>query len=416
MTEKGGSMRRMESGADRWTRRRVLGGTAAMLGLGGTASSVLASEHAADLARLGPLGRQASRPLRLLLPQGSEDNLAPVVEAFTAASGCRVELRVVPFSDVATVLALDTMSGAAEIDVALPATYAIADLVGAGAVVPLGELANRYEPPDLVEGMLYDTGNHYGGQRYGYQTDGDVFVMFLNRRFFDAEDLRKGYEDRFGTALSVPATWQELDRQMLWFDDPDAGRRGGTLFRSPSLIVWEWWLRLHGKGIWPAAPDMTPAFESEEAREALEELIAVTPAQIANPDILGDRYGQGDAYANLGWGGTQKSLQRGAEIRDELIFAAPPGGVFGDRTLTLPYFNWGWSYVVSSGSPMQELAYLFCLMAVKPELSTAAVRRDAGFFDPFRREHYADPVIRDVYTGNFLAIHHDVLARSIPDF
>ena len=387
-----------------------------MAGLGASGVPVFASEPPSYLARLSDLGARASRPLRLLLPHGSEDNLAPVVEAFRAASGCQVELQVVPLSDVATVLALDTLSGAREIDVALPATFALPDLVRTGAIVPLSDFAAEHETPGLVDGMLYDKGNVYDGQRYGYQTDGDVYVMFLNRRLFDSPALRGGYEDRYGIELKVPRTWEELDRQMLHFDAPGAGRHGGTLFRSASLVVWEWWLRLHGKGVWPVAPDMTPAFEGPEALEALNDLIAVTGVQLENPDILGDRYGQGDAYANLGWGGTQKSLRVGSSLRDDLIFAAPPGGVIDGHTVTMPYFNWGWSYVVSAGSPMQELSYLFCLMAVEPELSTVAVRRDQGFFDPFRREHYSDAIIGEVYTTEFLAIHHDVLARAIPDF
>ena len=397
--------------ASGFTRRQAIGiGGAALVGLAtpGRAASIE--------DRLATLGERATRPLRLLLPQGSEDNLAPIVTAFTRASGCEVDLRIVPFDDVSSVLTLGWLSGESEIDVALPATFALPDLVEVGALMPFDDLAAEFEPPGLVEGMLYDTGNQYEGKRFGYQTDGDIYTLFLNKRLFEDGALRAGYEDRHGEALAVPLTWEELDRQMSWFAGARADTFGGTLFRNPGRITWEFWLRLHGKGVWPAAADLTPGFDSEEGVAALEEMIAISSVQVDAPDILGERYGMGDAYANLGWGGTQKQLQRNSPMRGELIFASPPGGQFADGPLTLPYFNWGWSYVVFAGSQMQELSYLFCLMAVQPDLSTQAVRRDQGFFDPFRKEHYDDSVIREVYSDTFLETHCEILSRAIPDF
>ena len=43
------------------------------------------------------------------------------------------------------------------------------------------------------------------------------------------------------------------------------------------------------------------------------------------------------------------------------------------------------------------------------------MRAAGGFFDPFRAEHYADPVIREVYSDAFLAVHRKSLLSSIPD-
>jgi multiple sugar transport system substrate-binding protein len=82
----------------------------------------------------------------------------------------------------------------------------------------------------------------------------------------------------------------------------------------------------------------------------------------------------------------------------------------------MPYFNWGWNFVVSKKSKESELAYLFCLFACSPKMSILSVRDQSGYFDPFRKEHFNDSKITDVYSGDFLKVHLMSLKKSIPDF
>ena len=92
-----------------------------------------------------------------------------------------------------------------------------------------------------------------------------------------------------------------------------------------------------------------------------------------------------------------------------------PGAVIGGEEVSVPYFNWGWNYVVSSRSKKQELAYLFCLFASSEEVSTASIQAE-GYFDPFLEAHYDDKKILKRYGENFLSIHKESLQNSIPDF
>ena len=125
---------------------------------------------------------------------------------------------------------------------------------------------------------------------------------------------------------------------------------------------------------------------------------------------------RGDIYCNIGWGGTQKYLNGPASsVRGRLRFGPTPGGVIDGVTVQVPYFNWGWSYVVTAASPLPELAYLFALFASTPEMSTRAVRQVDGYFDPFRPEHYADPGIKAAYSDAFLQTHRAALEGAIPD-
>ncbi|MHA6345743.1 extracellular solute-binding protein [Roseivivax sp. CAU 1761] len=393
------------------TRRTLLAGLAALGAAGGLPAA------AADRRPRG--APSAASPLRVLMPEGSEANLRPVVRSFEAAHGIRAELHSVPTEEINTAILLEAVAPRLRFDVALPATYGIPDLAEAGAILPLDSHAARHEPAEFTRSMLYRNGDRFDGRLYGYQTDGDVYLAFYNRDMMEDRDLAARYADRFGEALAPPRDWTAFDRQMAFFHAPEAGRYGGAMVRSPNYLGWEWWLRFHAKGIWPFGPDMAPQIAGAEGRAALEEMIASEAHQAGAISALGAnwrRYDRGDVYANLGWGGTQKYL-RGPDgrMRDRVVVAATPGGSWDGRHHPVSYFNWGWSYVVARHCRDPDRAYRFCLHAASARVSTLAVRQAGGFFDPFRREHYHDARIREVYSPAFLEVHRNGLQQAMPD-
>lgn len=364
---------------------------------------------------------RSSRPLKVLLPNGSGANLDPVFAAFSARTGLVVEPIEVPLDEVVSTLILDNVLGQGRFDVALPATFALPDLVSAGTLLPLDAFVVAHEPVGFREGVLYATGDTFDGETYGFQTDGDAYVMFYHADMMSNSVKQSRYADLYGEPLEVPLTWEELDRQMAFFHAPDDDVYGGLLFRVPQYLAWEWWGRFHAKGIWPMAPDLTPQIDGDAGVAALEEMIRATNSLAPGHDSIGlfqnwERYAQGDIYANIGWGGTQKYLnQQTSKMRGRMAFGPTPGGQVGLGRLAVPYFNWGWNFVVSAMSQQTELAYLFSLFASSPRMSTLAVGQAAGFFDPFRAEHYSDAGIIDAYSAPFLKVHREAMRNAIPD-
>ena len=381
----------------------------------GTVTRQAVSQHVRRLVATRPI------QLKMLIPVGSGENIAPLVKAFEADTGVAIVIEETSFDGVSNKLALDTMSGFGDTDLALPATFSLPDLVSSGAIVPLNSYVARYETDQTRSGILYDIGDSFDGKVYGFQTDGDTYLMFYHREMLESSDEQARYQDQFGRPLSVPSTWGELDQQIEFFHRPDAGRYGGLLFRSQGFLAWEWWVRFHSKGVWPFSDMLVPQIASDEGVQALEEMIRVSEYLAPESDRLGlfenwTRFAKGDVYCNIGWGGSQKSFN-GPEsaIRGKLSFGSTPGGWVDGQLITTPYFNWGWNYVVATSSRHPELAYLFALYASTPEMSTLAVRQRGGFFDPFRAEHYTDPDIREIYSQEFLDVHRKSLAASIPD-
>jgi len=382
---------------------------------GGEGLHVYAAAHAKALSRSG------GSELRLLLPEGSEENLRPVVDAFLEATGIRVELLAVAVDDISAQLSLEAMSGESRHDVALPATFALPDLVTSGAIRSLSAYAAMHEPSNYRDGLLYGIGDRFDGELYGYQTDGDVYLMFYLQELLEKPEEKARYADQHGEALAVPETWQQLDRQMAFFNRPGEGLSGGLLFRTPGYLAWEWWARFHAKGIWPFSPRLVPQIAGDEGVEALEEMIRATASLAPETRTLGlfdnwKRYAKGDVYCNIGWGGSQKYLNGEASaVRGRLSYRPTPGGQVQGELMRIPYFNWGWNYVVTTGCRQPEMAYLFALFASTPEISTASVREAGGYFDPFRAEHYEDNEIRRIYSDEFLEVHRESLAQAIPD-
>lgn len=408
------------------SRRSVLSGLAAWGFLLGCNSGNAQAGQGEDIhvqiaARAKRDFPQQKRPLRVLFPQGAGANLEPVIQAFEQLSGLKVEAFEVGIDMVNADLMLDAMLGEGRFDVALPATYALPDLIAAKAIIPVEALGEKYKPLLKGRSSLYDIGNRYAEQRYGFQTDGDSYLLFLNQNWLRDPDQQARYGDQTGDSLAVPKTWEELDRQMAFFHDSDAERFGGNLFRTPGYQTWEWWLRFHGKGLWPFAADMSAQIDSDAGIEALEDMIRASEWLHPRSYVEGvfdnaDRFSQGNIYCTLGWGGSQKRLNAPhSKMRDQMVFAQPPGGIIGGQAVQASYFNWGWSYVLTSTSDCSDLGYLFSLFATTPAMATLAVRQVDGFFDPFLAEHYEDPGIIQAYSKPFLAAQKKGLEQAIPD-
>lgn len=407
------------------TRRATLMGLSSLAGayalpaFANNSQSDALHENVARRVRVLAKGKDVK--LRLLLPNGSGGNVDPIIAEFQRLTGVGVVTLETPVDEINTELSLDALSKSQKYDVALPATFGLPDLVAADALLPITNFARRYEPAGFRKDILFGVGDSFDGQLYGFQTDGDAYTMFYNKNMIENAGEKSRFEDQFGEPLHIPQTWQQLDRQMAYFNRPDDGQWGGLLFRTPGYVGWEWWSRFHAKGYWPFSPEMEPQIASDAGVEALEEMIRATRNLCPEATYLGlfdnwERYSRGDIYCNIGWGGTQKYLNReGSKMRGNMVFGPTPGGVVDDILLITPYFNWGWNYVVTSNTAFPEIGYLFALFASSPQMSTLAVRQDDGFFDPFRPEHYEDPGIVAAYTQEFLSVHRASLENAIPD-
>ena len=375
--------------------------------------------EAAEIAKKLAAGKEVT--LKILEPSGSLGNVKPVVDQWTAATGIKVEYVEVPLGEINQKVMLEAVSKSGAFDIALPATFGLPDQVEAGILVNLDQYAQKYEPPGFRDDYLYSLGDFYKGSLYGYQTDGDTYLMFYLKPWLTSKEENKRFSDKHGYALKAPDTWEELDAMMAFFHRPEKDMYGGTLYRTQYFIAWEFWSRFHAKGFYPFDNDLNPQINNGAGVKALEELVKASKNQYPGAKTNGlfenfEAYGKGNAFCNIGWGGTQKYLNGpNSKVAGKLAFGNMPGGKVKGKLIKTPYFNWGWNYVVSTQSKYPEIAYLFALYAVSPAMSIVAVRDPGGYFDPYRAAHYKDPDIQKVYSIEFLKAHEASMRESIPD-
>ena len=359
--------------------------------------------------------------LILLQPKGSLGNVQPIGERFQDKTGVTIEYIEASLDEINAKIMAQTLSNKTYFDIALPATFGLPDLIEAGAIRDLDQFVAKYEPINFRTGMLYPIGDFYKGRFYGYQTDGDTYLMFYNKSWLEDENEKKAFESSFGYPLQVPQTWEQLDQMIRFFHRPEKNMYGGALYRTKDYLAWEWWTRFHAKGYFPFSGNLEPQINSEAGVDALNELINTTKYlyPYAKSNGLFENwaaFAEGNIFCNIGWGGTQKFLNsEKSKIKGNLSFGPTPGGMIKNKLLHTPYFNWGWNYTVSSVSKEPELSYLFTLYACSPKMSTLAVQYPDGYFDPFRQEHYEDEKIINTYSKPFLEAHQFCMENSIPD-
>lgn len=359
--------------------------------------------------------------LTILQPKGSLGNVKPVGDAFQRATNVNVNYVEGFLDEINAAIMADTLAENASFDIALPATFGLPDLIEVNAIRNLDEFADKYQPDNFYEGVLYSIGDYFKGNLYGYQTDGDAYVMFYNKAWLEDKEERIKFKNIYGFELKVPETWDQLDKMIKFFHRPEENKYGGTLFRTKDYMAWEWWIRFHAKGYMPFDDNLKPQINNSAGINALTELISLSDYlyPLAKSNGLFENweaYSEGNSFCNIGWGGTQKFLNGpNSKIKNNILFGPTPGGYKNGELLLTPYFNWGWNYTVSNFSKEPEIAYLFTLYACSPKMSTIAVRYPDGYFDPFRIEHYKDTEIQNTYTKSFLDTHLVSMKNSIPD-
>lgn len=363
------------------------------------------------------------REISILYPKGCLANLLPIRDELKRLTGVSLKFVEGSLDSISSeILLKDKLNNDQDnIDIGITSTFGIPDLVEAKAIVDLSNYLKQYEPKELSANQKYKLGDYYQGKFYGYQADGDTYILFLNKEFLTDPKAQEKYQKKYGIKLETPKTWQELDRQIQFFHSPDKNKFGGSLYRNSNYSIWEYWMRLHSKAMLPFDDNFQPQITNKKAIQALDELVKVT--KYLEKDVYKNglfenfkSFAEGNKYCNLGWGGTQKYLNSAkSKIKGKLIYSLPPGGQHSSKQFQMPYFNWGWNYVVCAKSKNVELAYLVSLFATSAEISKRAVREADGYFDPYLETHYQDQKIIDIYSKDFLQTHKEAMEKSIPD-
>ena len=191
------------------SRRKFMQGAAATAGALSLAPGFIMRPRPANAAALDNVHVEAAKAakelaagknvsLKIMQPSGSLENVKPVGDRFTTETGIQIEYFEVPLGEINQKMLLESVSKTGSFDISLPATFGIPDLVESGILVNMDKYAQKYEPEGFQDDALYSIGDYYKGSLYGYQTDGDTYVMFYLKDWLENAEENKKFADKHG--------------------------------------------------------------------------------------------------------------------------------------------------------------------------------------------------------------------------
>jgi multiple sugar transport system substrate-binding protein len=347
-------------------------------------------------------------------------------EEFEAATGATLEIVHMPNEELFANLISDVTNRVGRFDAAVAGAWWLGELVAGDYIIPYDRF---YGDPRFPRWSIDDVLPaprsllEYEGHKYMVANDHDGQVMYYRRDLLASPVHQAAFQQKYGHALRVPATWTEFREVAEYFNgkdlngdgEPDhgvvlplkVGAQGMFHFMSlsASFVIGPANPRLY----WFDPQTMRPLVDSPghvRALQTLVDLVKYGPREMVNWDLGRgwDHFLAGRAALAMTWGDLGALAQQpGSTVRGKVGSAPLPG--------THEYYaaaqqQWvrsaavnrvgnttggSWAGVISRYSKVPEATYyLLALMATREKSVVYAARGWDGI-DPGRRFHFLPP-------------------------
>lgn len=316
-------------------------------------------------------------------------------------TGIKINVIEVPFPELYSKAVQEHLGGTGAYDVINYSPAWTGDLADAGVLEPLDDYIAKYgaELDDVLP--TYKGLMNWKGKNYGLFDDGDVFVMYYRKDWFEDAANKDEFKAKFGHDLVVPTTWQEWDEACQFFTEKlSAEKKYGCGIQRAEGQAYLWFMdhfRANGGKFFDDAMKATindatgvqtltemvnsnkfmpPGIEKWGFIEILSAWMAGDLGMIITwPPIGRWSAGYGTDTEQLNW--VPKN-----QIAGKVGYAVPPGGH--------PELAGGFNLGVSADSQNKEAAYLFVQWLQSPDVSKARVKLQFALRDPYRQSHFDD--------------------------
>jgi multiple sugar transport system substrate-binding protein len=352
-----------------------------------------------------------------------ERAIAKQWEAFEAIEKTGLTLDAVPYDLHPLYDALFTSNGLkrGDWDVAFLNTDWMASVHGSGQVVDLAPLMAADPPQDypagwvsalieqqVVDGVMLGQPYHDGPECLIYRTD-----------VFNDSALQSEHQQRHGSPLRVPRTWDEFYRTAKFLHRPEQGRYGTIFAAYPDghNTVYDFLLQLWSRGGELIDTAGRICFDTPEALAAMEfyrtilrDKNAVHPkCQELDSIQAGLRINEGEVAMMVNWFGfaTLAHTDANSKARGLIDVAEIPSDT-GNRPVSLNVY---WLLSLASGSPHQKIAWKFMKHCLTPEMDKVTTT-EGGI--GCRKSTWNDPEVNRVmpFYSRMEGLHKH--ARRIP--
>ncbi|WP_286240082.1 ABC transporter substrate-binding protein [Neptuniibacter halophilus] len=387
-----------------------------------------AEQAVKEVERLISIGEvDSGAVIRLVAKQGNMVNFLgrnnELKSEWEARTGILLDVNVMPQKP-----SLEFIRDARQVDLTISRNREYADLYHQGLIIDLEPYRQRFgfagqeADQDLI---LAEQQTRFAGHRVAIAADGDMALLYLRKDLLEDAANRKRYAEQFGQALAVPQTWQEYERQVAFFHDPDNGFFGAVEQRDEAS-GWMFWMPRYASRSEPVQmlfdEQMKPLINSPAGIAATESYLATV--KYSPPGILNQSsnytftlpiFLNGNGYSTISTLAAAKILSLPHSKVQERFIAVPMPGVELSHGLnhrsTLIYGN---NLVIPATAENKALAYLFAKWITDPDISVRSLAEQGGFADPYRYSHFRSQALAATYGTQVLETAVSELPYIVP--
>jgi multiple sugar transport system substrate-binding protein len=345
-------------------------------------------------------------------PQAADDKLfgGPLWEKLT---GIKVKTIEGSVSQIFQKQVAEHVAKSGAIDVIEALGGWIPDYADQGLVIPIDGLIKKHKAQATVVDIhpAYRATTRHKGKTYGFFDDGDIWIMYYRKDIFGDAKLKNAYRAKFGKALRVPRSLDEMNETSQFITDQLAPKVYGQGMARALGNPGNWFyfvqnfLSLGGRYFDPKT--MKAQINSPIGVRAMEIIlkdIAASPPGTEKMDFLTmwNIWLQGKTAMLYTWPPTGRISENYAQ-RDKAFSFLPKSKIVGKVGYTLvPGGNGQFNAVVrcvSADSENIEAAYLFTQWNTSPSISLQRVMLPYSLRDPYRLSHYRSKKYASLWKG-----------------
>ncbi|KAA5546797.1 extracellular solute-binding protein [Adhaeribacter rhizoryzae] len=307
-----------------------------------------------------------------------ETALAKIWAAYRQQTNCSYELEMVPLQlhDLHEAILVKEGLKNGDWDLAHINTDWITEAYKTGALLDLAPFLQKNPPEDYPQGW---TNSLLGMQQFGSAVvglpfhDGPECLIYRKDLFADPTE-QAAYQQRYGTELKPPTTWEEFWQIARFFQRPEQNLYGAVFAAYPDghNTVFDFCLQLWSRGgsLLDATGHVninTPAARAglEFYRQILRDIAAVHP-RCADYDSVqaGMAFARGEVALMVNWFGFASycEVAQDSQVKGQVQIAPVPQGP-GGQAVSLNVY---WLYAIGSGNKHQAVIYDFLKFALQP--------------------------------------------------
>jgi multiple sugar transport system substrate-binding protein len=220
-------------------------------------------------------------------------------------TGTKVKIVALPFEEAMEKSNLDLSQSTGLYDIILQYNFSLSPFVRNNYVYDLDDLTRGIEKEklnfenDLFEEGWQEVGYYYkdfqkpelGNKKVGYPFASNTMLLVYNKEWFENEEYKKDFKEKYNRELSVPETWEEIKEVSEFFTVPDDNRYGIAIEGAEGgWLYYQWVNMFYGMGGkvmdknrgWKGNENTTVNLNSKHSLSTMKMMLSLKPFNKGN--------------------------------------------------------------------------------------------------------------------------------------